>query len=586
VSRRWGALLLALLALGGWALAGHPSTARAATSSIGHVFVIVLENESASTTFGPGSPAPYLSQTLRGQGAYVPNYYGIGHASNDNYIAMISGQAPNTLTQQDCQTFSNFLTPGMNAGGQEQGLGCVYPSDVPTIASQLTGAGLSWRSYNEDMGNDSTRESSVCGHPAVGTPDNTETATATDQYATRHDPFVYFHSIIDNTTLCDANVVNLDQLPQDLSSASATPNYVFITPNLCDDGHDAPCKNGDPGGLSQADKFLQTWVPQITGSPAFRQNGLLLITFDEAATSDTSSCCGEIAGPGAPMPGGAGPGGGLVGAVMLSPCIAPGTVTQTAYNHYSMLRSVEDIFNLPHLAYASLPGEASFGTDVFNQQCGAAAPTASIHAPSLQSAVSARARIRVGWSSDTTGGTPLASYTVQVRDTTAKHPSWKTLLNATQRTSLSFRAALGHSYSFQVQAVNAAGQTSLPATVATLVPSGARPARGKFSRGWNVHQVSGAWQGHAIVSTTASSTFKLRYTGGSLSLIGETTSAGGSARVTVDGRTATIRLHSSRRRTRQVIFRARLRTRVHHLEVEVVHGTVALEGVAIDSRRG
>ncbi|MGI8413991.1 MAG: hypothetical protein ACR2LV_10165 [Solirubrobacteraceae bacterium] len=57
------------------------------------MFVIVLENQSASTTFGPASPAPYLSNTLRAQGAYLPNYYAIGHASNDNYLAMISGQA-------------------------------------------------------------------------------------------------------------------------------------------------------------------------------------------------------------------------------------------------------------------------------------------------------------------------------------------------------------------------------------------------------------------------------------------------------------------------------------------------------------
>ena len=585
MNRRCGALLLALLAVAGSALAGRPSSARAAASSIRHVFVIVLENESAATTFGSGSPAPYLSQTLRSQGAYVPNYYGIGHNSNDNYIAMISGQAPNTMTQQDCQAFSDFLVPGMGSGGQELGLGCVYPSDVPTIASQLSGAGLSWRSYNEDMGADPTRESSVCGHPAVGSQDNTEMATPTDQYATRHDPFVYFHSIIDDTTLCDSNVVNLSQLPQDLVTPGATPNYVFITPNLCNDGHDAPCQNGDPGGLAQADKFLRTLVPQITGSPAFRQNGLLLITFDEASTSDSSSCCGEIAGPGAATPGVSGPGGGQVGAVMLSPCIAPGTVTQTAYNHYSMLRSIEDIFSLPHLAYASLPGETSFGSDVFNRPCGAAAPSAQIHAPPLQSSVSSRARIRVRWSAGTAGGTPLASFTVKVRDTAARHPVWRTVLGGTRRTSLNFRAALGQTYAFQVQAVNAAGQTSPPATARTLVPSGAKPSKSRFSRGWKLHRVPGAWQGHAILSSTAGATFKLRFIGGSLSLIGETTAAGGVARVTLDGRTRTIRLHSAGRRLGPVIFSAHLRPRAHHLELEVMRGTVALEGVAIDSRR-
>ena len=79
------------------------------------MFVIVLENESASTTFGPSSPAPYLSQTLRAQGAYLPNYYGVGHQSNDNYIAMISGQAPGADSQADCQQFSDFV-PGTIGG--------------------------------------------------------------------------------------------------------------------------------------------------------------------------------------------------------------------------------------------------------------------------------------------------------------------------------------------------------------------------------------------------------------------------------------------------------------------------------------
>jgi hypothetical protein len=254
---------------------------------------------------------------------------------------------------------------------------------VQTIANQMTAAGFTWRDYNEDMGADPSRESVVCGRPALGQRDGTQTATATDEYATRHDPFVYFHSIIDDTTLCDTHVVSFpppgspgpNLLTQDLASVSTTPNYVFITPDLCDDGHDAPCANGDPGGLVQINTFLQTVVPEITGSPAFKQNGLLIITFDEAATSDTSSCCGEIPGPNSPEPGVNGPGGGDVGAVLLSPCIAPGTVSETPYNHYTMLGSIENIFGLPHLGYAALPGETYFGSDIYNRACGLAPPT-------------------------------------------------------------------------------------------------------------------------------------------------------------------------------------------------------------------
>jgi phosphatidylinositol-3-phosphatase len=353
--------LMAVLACG--ALLA-PSTASAALPPIKHVFVLVDENESASTTFGPSSPAPYLSKTLVGQGAFLPNYYGIGHLSLDNYIAMVSGQAPNPTTSLDCGTYAEFATPGMSASGQETGAGCVYPAGVPTLMSQFTAAGLTWRGYMDGMGADPTREAATCGHPPLGSADNTQAATPTDQYATRHDPFMYFHSVIDNAAQCSAHVVNLNQLPTDLASAATTPNYSFITPNLCDDGHDTMTANCPVGGLPQVDTFLQTWVPKITSSPAFKQNGLLIIVFDEAV-GDTTSCCGEMPGPTEAMPGLSGPGGGVVGAVLLSPYIAPGTRTTTAYNHYSMLGSVEDLFGLPRLAYAT--GTTGFGSDVFTR---------------------------------------------------------------------------------------------------------------------------------------------------------------------------------------------------------------------------
>jgi phosphatidylinositol-3-phosphatase len=192
------------------------------TFQVRHVFVIVLENESAAVTFGPNSPAPYLSKTLPALGAFVPNYYGVGHASLDNYIAMISGQAPNPSTQADCGVFADFTAGGpLGSFGQEPGSGCVYPANVTTLPAQLGAAKFTWRDYNEDMGADPTRESATCGHPVVGQTDHTEAATATDMYASRHDPFVYFHSIIDNTALCDSHVVNLSVLPGDRAASRA-----------------------------------------------------------------------------------------------------------------------------------------------------------------------------------------------------------------------------------------------------------------------------------------------------------------------------------------------------------------------------
>lgn len=70
------------------------------------------------------------------------------------------------------------------------------------------------------------------------------------------------------TASVNSHVVNLDQLPQALASASTTPNYTFITPGLCNDGHDTTCPDGQPGGLNSAKAFLKTWVPQSTASPA------------------------------------------------------------------------------------------------------------------------------------------------------------------------------------------------------------------------------------------------------------------------------------------------------------------------------
>jgi phosphatidylinositol-3-phosphatase len=426
-------------------------------SQVRHVFVIVLENESAAVTFGPDSPASYLSKALPARGEFVPNYYGVGHASLDNYVAMISGQAPNPSTQADCGVFADFSGTGpLGSFGQQPGSGCVYPSDVTTLPAQLAQAKFTWRDYNENMGADPARESATCGHPVVGQPDHTEAATATDMYASRHDPFVYFHSIIDDAALCDSHVVNLNALPHDLAKTSMTRNYTFITPNLCDDGHDATCANGHIGGLTAADAFLRTWVPKITASQAFKQDGLLMVIFDEAAGGDSSSCCGELSGPAAPAPGGTGPGGGRTGAVLLSPCVAPGTVTHTAYNHYTMLGSVENVFGLSHLGYAGLPHSTYFGTDIFKRQCGPSPPRIVVgHGRIGAPLKSGRMKFTLGWHVSTAGGTPLAYSELQER----VHGAWRTVLKRTKRTGYSFVGGAG-TYRFRLRAVNQAGQVS------------------------------------------------------------------------------------------------------------------------------
>jgi hypothetical protein len=336
-------------------------------SSIEHVFVIVLENKGYDTTFRTGTEAPYLADTLTKRGAFLRQYYGIGHFSLDNYIAMVSGIAPTQQTQADCFHYDEFVETGIAPDGQPIGNGCVYPAHVQTIANQLAATHRTWRGYMEDMGNDPSREATRCGHAVIGQVDPTERAALNDEYAAKHDPFVYFHAIIDSSS-CRENVVPLTQLATDLRSASSTPNYVFIAPNLCHDGHDKPCVNGEPGALISADAFLRQWVPVITGSPAFRASGLLIVTFDEAIDLDATACCNEPTGPNTAKPGFNGPGGGRIGAVLLSPFIAPGTISDVPYNHYSMLRSVEDIFGLAHLGYAGMPGLRPFGRDVYTRR--------------------------------------------------------------------------------------------------------------------------------------------------------------------------------------------------------------------------
>jgi len=227
----------------------------------------------------------------------------------------------------------------------------------------------------EDMNANAPKgQQSPCRHPAIGERDPWQSAKPTDEYATRHNPFVYFHSLIDFRRTCRNHDVDLSHLRQDLKHRRTGPSYSLIVPGLCHDGHDAPCANGDPGGLVSANRWLRKKMPMILHSSAFKHRGLLIVTFDEAeatgSDADSSACCNEQPGPSIVPPDTPGfltpgPGGGRIGAVMVSPCIKPRTVTKQKYNHYSLLRSVESNFKLPYLGYAGQAGLRPFGHDVF-----------------------------------------------------------------------------------------------------------------------------------------------------------------------------------------------------------------------------
>jgi phosphatidylinositol-3-phosphatase len=317
------ALSAAVLAAGTAGLGlGAAGSATAASKTLegvprlGHVFVIVLENEDYNATWGPTSPAKYL-KSLVPHGVLATNYYGVSHASADNYIAMTSGQAPEPQFQADCPNWE------VCEASQK-----VQPDGGRSIADQLTANHVTWGAYMESM-------ATPCQHPSASQlSDPYQTG-----YATRHDPFVYYPPIVENTARCDAHVRPYSELARALPNG-AVPEYIFITPDTCDDGHDATCPNGQPGGLPAADRWLSANVPLILGSPAYRNNGALLITFDEASTSDNSGCCATGIGSNGSN------GGGRIGLLMLSPQARAGHATDAYYDHNSLLRTTEDAFGV------------------------------------------------------------------------------------------------------------------------------------------------------------------------------------------------------------------------------------------------
>ena len=436
---------------------------------IDHIMVINIENEGYSNTFGPTSPATYLNNTLLKQGELVVNWYGTSHVSLGNYIAQVSGQGPTVSTNNDCLNLAslshppvvggfNDVAPGTDASdnvanpGQVVGNGCVYPAPTAsthgaqTIGDQLDAkygssddqdgrdhshhTPILWRSYAEDMGNDPARDYGTadvlggtdCAHAPIGGNDLSNSAAADDQYATRHNPFVYFHSVIDDPARCNTHVVPLGKIVvgaagasdqfsghlfEDLNKIETTPKFMFVTPNLCDDGHDATCaglnvEGTHAGGLVGADLWLKHWMPMIMNSPAYKSGKLLIVlTADEANLSDATACpytdqssCNAPSGPSVsnfgfsqvlglfgvqkpPTTTNVYPGGGHIGAVLFnSKLIVPGSVNTTGYyNHFSALRSYEDLLGIGtggddgfgHLGYAALPNLATFGPDVFNR---------------------------------------------------------------------------------------------------------------------------------------------------------------------------------------------------------------------------
>jgi hypothetical protein len=302
------------------------STTTAPQHKVGHVFVVALSTTSFEAAFGQQSVAHYLNDKLRPRGTFLGGYETLARAELPDYLAMVSGQAPNTDTLSDCLTYAEFpakVKP--SADGLVPGAGCVYPNTITTVADQVTAAGHTWKAYVEDMDRS-------CVHPNSDALDDAPLPGAGPEYATRHNPFIYFHSLLDLGG-CDNGDVSLDKLKADLRLRSKTPTFSYLAPRACDDAAIASCSDGSPAGLAGEDAFLHQWVPAILGSAAYKHDGVLIVTF--ALTGATS--------PGGPVP---------TGALVLSRFAKAGKTVSAIYNPYSVLRSVENLLGYTPLGHA------------------------------------------------------------------------------------------------------------------------------------------------------------------------------------------------------------------------------------------
>jgi hypothetical protein len=244
-----------------------------------HVVVIVMENRECSQVLG--SPAaPYANRLARTYG-YAQRSFAITHPSLPNYLALISGSTSGV--RSDCTSCT--------ASG-------------PTLVDQLESHGISWRAYMEAM------------------PRPCFTGAWSGRYAKKHNPFVYFPSIVRSRSRCQ-KIVPLSALDAAIR-ARRLPAFAFVSPDTCHDGHDC--------GTATADRFLAGLVPRLL--PLLGRNGVVVITWDEGTTS--AGCCGVAAG-------------GRVATIVAGPGARRGAAAGTPLTHYSLLATIERSWGLPLL---------------------------------------------------------------------------------------------------------------------------------------------------------------------------------------------------------------------------------------------
>lgn len=271
--------------------AGTGTVARKNVPEFDHIAIIVFENWISETDLE--SPLmPVFNQYAKDY-VLLTHYYGVKHPSLPNYIALISGE---TFDISDNCT------------------GCFF--DAVTLPDLIEKSGRTWKTYQEDM-------------PETCYVDDL------DYYVQKHNPFVYFDSIRLNKQRCDTHVVSMQALYEDISKGQL-PNYMFITPNNCHNGHDCSLDVADKWLASQLDVLL----PALGGEEG---NYLLVLMFEEGP--DNAGCCGlpeEDAGGHFPV-------------VLVSPQAKNNFRDDTPYNHYSLLKTISASWELAYLGHAAHP---------------------------------------------------------------------------------------------------------------------------------------------------------------------------------------------------------------------------------------
>jgi hypothetical protein len=195
---------------------------------VGHVFELTVSAPSLKAAFGSHAKIPYL-HTLAGRGTLLTGYHSLGDGELADELALVSGQKPNPAIAKGCATYTDFpsgATP--DKAGLVAGKGCVFPTAVLTLGDQVTASGESWHAYVADMGKQ------TCVHPNSDAVDDTVLPFSTPEYDTRHNPFIYFHSLLDLGD-CSNDDVDLSHLPAALHSPHATPEFSYLAANACAD---------------------------------------------------------------------------------------------------------------------------------------------------------------------------------------------------------------------------------------------------------------------------------------------------------------------------------------------------------------